>query len=488
MVDKNLEEAKALFNEGIEFLKQENLDSAEKKFKQSLNFSPGRLSIIHNLISIYIKTQQNDKLNHLLKENENLSEEKEILYGQAFSCYFKNKYEQSINICKKIIQFDQFKFSIQDLLASNFKKQKKFLEALKLYKQQLKENRNHLIFYNIGCLFLDLGRTSIAHYYFDKCRKIKDDDFTNLNNLSLCKLKFKDFKNGFLLYENRLKKEIDPIKKKFTNIKFPKSLNEIKDKNILVWDEQGIGDTIQFSRFVIDLLKFTKKITFVVNSKLKKIFDTIDKNIKVCDYNNLNQDNFDFQIPICSLPYFLNVKKLNDIKFYKLNIHYDKIDDITFNPNMYNIGISFSGNNKYFIDKYRSIPFENFQKVLNLPNINFYKLSQGSTNKTEKVKPHANLFDLGDKSLYEISNVMNKLDLVVSSDTSIIHLAGILNIRSILLLNYNSDWRWFEDSNSTIWYPSIKIFKQNKFDDWTNVFAELEDFLKYFSLDKKKGQ
>mgnify|MGYP001202028455 FL=1 len=91
MVDKNLEEAKALFNEGIEFLKQENLDSAEKKFKQSLNFSPGRLSIIHNLISIYIKTQQNDKLNHLLKENENLSEEKEILYGQAFSCYFKNK-------------------------------------------------------------------------------------------------------------------------------------------------------------------------------------------------------------------------------------------------------------------------------------------------------------------------------------------------------------------------------------------------------------
>lgn len=488
MVDKNLEEAKALFNEGIKFLKKENLDSAETKFKQSLNLSPGRLSIIHNLISIYIKTQQNDKLNLLLEKNENLSKEKEILYGKAFSFYFENKYEQSINICKKIIQFDQFKFSIQDLLASNFKQQKKFLEALKVYKQQLKENRTHLIFYNIGCLFLDLGRTSIAHYYFDKCREIKNDDFTNLNNLSLCKLKLKDLKNGFLLYESRFKKEIDPVKKKFVNIKSPKSLNETKDKKILVWDEQGLGDTIQFSRFVIDLLKFTKNITFAVNTKLIKIFEKIDENIKVCDSNNINDDNFDYQIPICSLPYFLNIEKLDDIKFYKLNINLDKSTEKIIDQKKCNIGISFDGNRKYFLDKYRSIPIKNFKNILNIENINFYKLSKGSSEQSEKIKSYPNLFDLGERSFHEISNYMAKLDLVISSDTSIIHLAGILNIRSILLLNYNSDWRWFDDNKSTIWYPSIKILKQKKFDDWSNVFSELEDFLKNFLLDKKKGQ
>ena len=83
---------------------------------------------------------------------------------------------------------------------------------------------------------------------------------------------------------------------------------------------------------------------------------------------------------------------------------------------------------------------------------------------------------------------MNSLDLVISSDTSIIHLAGILNINSVLLLNYNSDWRWFDDSKSTIWYPSVKILKQNKFDDWTNVFVELQQILKNYTSDKKKGQ
>ena len=84
------------------------------------------------------------------------------------------------------------------------------------------------------------------------------------------------------------------------------------------------------------------------------------------------------------------------------------------------------------------------------------------------------MFDFSDKSLFEISEVMKELDLVISSDTSIIHLAGTLNIKSILLLNYNSDWRWFEDKKKTIWYPSVEIIKQKTFNSWDNVFYELK--------------
>ena len=67
---------------------------------------------------------------------------------------------------------------------------------------------------------------------------------------------------------------------------------------------------------------------------------------------------------------------------------------------------------------------------------------------------------------------------------SIIHLAGILNIKSILLLNLNSDWRWFLDTEQTVWYPSVKIIKQKKLNDWDNVFEELQKILE----DKKKRQ
>ena len=80
--------------------------------------------------------------------------------------------------------------------------------------------------------------------------------------------------------------------------------------------------------------------------------------------------------------------------------------------------------------------------------------------------------------MLEIAEYIKNLDLVISSDTSIIHLAGILNKKSILLLNYNSDWRWFDDNNKTIWYPSIDIIKQEKFDNWNEVFVKLENKIK----------
>ena len=68
---------------------------------------------------------------------------------------------------------------------------------------------------------------------------------------------------------------------------------------------------------------------------------------------------------------------------------------------------------------------------------------------------------------------MKNLDIVVSVDTSIIHLAGLLDVKSILLLNHNSDWRWFNDDKKTIWYPSVQIIKQTKFNYWGDVFEKL---------------
>ena len=120
--------------------------------------------------------------------------------------------------------------------------------------------------------------------------------------------------------------------------------------------------------------------------------------------------------------------------------------------------------------------FRSFKNILNKKKINFFKLSQNV--RDEEPLDYfslSNFFDFGDKSLFEIAEVMKELDLVISSDTSIIHLAGILKIKSILLLNYNSDWRWFEDKKKTIWYPSVEIIKQKTFNSWENVFYELKE-------------
>ena len=333
-----------------------------------------------------------------------------------------------------------------------------------------------------------MGRTKIAHYYFDKCKNIKSDDYTNLHSLSLCKLKLKDLKNGFELYENRWKKN-QPIKMKFQHIKYPNSLNEITKKKIIIWDEQGLGDTLQFSRFVIDLLKFTDQITFVVNAKLSQILSSLNKNVLVTSYENLVSENFDYQLPLCSLPKYLNIDSTDKINFFTLNKKNKYENNIFLDDKKFNIGVAWSGNKEYFLDTYRSIPFRYFENILKLKNINFFKLSKDVRDEDKsKYTSYPNLIDLGNRSLLEVSEYIKNLDLVISSDTSIIHLAGILNKKSILLLNYNSDWRWFDSINNNVWYPSVQIIKQSKFDSWEEVFMKLEKKLKNLNLDKKKPE
>ena len=470
---ENFEKAKLLFQEGLNYLLKEQYENAELNFLKSLKLLPDRLSTIQNLISIYIATEQKKKLKETLDNYKHLNKENKILYGIAYDYFFDKNFSKSIEICKNLLKIKEFKDSITDLLASNFKEQKLFLDALKIYRKKIKEKKDYLIYYNIGCLFFDLGRIHKAQYYFKKSKKLKNIDNSNLWNLSLCYLTFGDLDHGFSLYEYRWLKKNNSLIKKFKDIKIPLSTEEIKNKKILISDEQGLGDTIQFSRFIIELLNFTQKITFVVNSKLTKLLSNLNKNITTLDYKNLDTKNFDYHISLCSLPKFLNIKYLDDIKYYQLNI--DSKNFIK-NKDKINIGLSWSGNPNFHLDEYRSTSFQNFKELLRFKKVNFYKLSQTIRNEEFlEYSSISNLTDLSNKSIFEISEIIKELDLVVSTDTSIIHLAGILNIKSILLLNYNSDWRWFRDKNKTIWYPSVEIIKQEKFNSWDSVFKELKN-------------
>jgi len=486
MSSENFEKAKLFFLKGLNFFQGENYDLAEKNLLESLKLLPQRMSTIHNLISIYIVTNQKKKLKELLENNVHFNHKKEILYGIAFDFYFDKKFSESIKICMELINYKDFRYSIQDLLASNYKKKKLFLKSLNIYKNKVREKKDYLIYYNIGCLFLELGKISKANLYFNKSRDFKNIDVSNLWNLSLCSLTLKNFKYGFSLYEYRWLKKVNPVIKKFIKLKSPINVSYIDNKNILISDEQGLGDTLQFSRFVIDLLQYNANITFVVNSKLTEILSNLHKDISVVNYDNLKFENFDYHISLCSLPKFLNIDKIEDINYYKLNID-NKKNKILKKNNQLDIGLAWSGNPNFHSDEYRSINFKNFEKLLNISNINYYKLSQKTKyDETTDYNLISNLYDFGNKSFLEISQILKDLDLVISCDTSIIHLAGILNIKSILLLNYNSDWRWFRDKKKTIWYPSVQIIKQNKFNIWDDVFKELEDIIEKLQTEKLK--
>ena len=97
------------------------------------------------------------------------------------------------------------------------------------------------------------------------------------------------------------------------------------------------------------------------------------------------------------------------------------------------------------------------------------------------VDRHENVEDVGHLSIQEIADKIKDFDLIITTDTFLVHLCGFFNVNCILLLNYNSDWRWFDDYKYTKWYPSVRILKQKNISDWSNEINIIKRFLRYKS-------
>ena len=108
-------------------------------------------------------------------------------------------------------------------------------------------------------------------------------------------------------------------KKKFQKIPEIKKLKDIEGKKVLVWSEQGLGDNLLFSRFIPNLLNSTKEISLQVDGNLE-IFEYLYPEIKIIKSKDVKIENFDYQIPICSLPYVLKINKIVDLNLKKLNL------------------------------------------------------------------------------------------------------------------------------------------------------------------------
>lgn len=307
--------------------------------------------------------------------------------------------------------------------------------------------------YNIAVSYQKLGMYNKAEEYYKKMLSNFPHSIETKTSLGMCYLAQKKFKEGYPLFYER---EKTPPVQKTNNLWKP---GDKLENSIVIICEQGLGDHIQFIRYLPFLGK--KDIKVAAPKCLHKIFQDNYSNINFIDYNDINPQTQ--ALRITDLAYILNMD-FDHIPFAEGYLNSETADIKSQKPKIGLCWEAGSAGIRTMIN--RTINIKCFEPLLNKKNIQLYSFQVTDTLRgNERYQQMINLAKAF-KDFSDTAKSLKAMDAVISVDTSVAHLAGALGVKTYLLLPYATDWRWFSDTKTTPWYKSVEIFKQTDPISW----------------------
>lgn len=437
----NSQNEKIFFNIAMTFFNNEELLEAKEYFQKAININPNYLNAHINLGVL------NKKL--------------ELL-------------DESIFCFETALDINSNEADIYYNYANIFLKKEQYNAALVFFQKALELNSKdeYKIYYSIGLTFQFQNEYEKALDYFNKTLKLKKD-YADAHFAKATVLLIKgDFENGWKEYEYRWDAS-NELKRPQYEVQWLRNLDNIKNKRILVQQEQGYGDNIQFVRYVFKLVELGADVYLAVREPLYRLFSTIS-DIKLLKNNEI-LENVDYFTSLMDLPkVFYHIQ--NEFLYKDSYLSFIKENIFTpINKDKLNIGFVWRGNPVHKGDKKRSIELSNFQNLFQNNHIDFYSLQYENSEELEYYqKLYDNIYDCKNliNDFNDTANIITKLDIVITIDSSMAHLCGALGVKTYLILGRNSEWRWLLNRNDSIWYKSVEIFRQNN-KDFSDVFGNI---------------
>ena len=326
-----------------------------------------------------------------------------------------------------------------------------------------------------------------------------------------------DWKKGFEEYEWRFDyfSQMDFYKKSYDQTKRWNGRNSLEGKKILIYAEQGLGDAIQFIRYVPQLKKKGAYVIVHCNPNLDALLkrcDGVDETINRDIVNNKGDEfpDYDYQCSIMSLPYLLKDYELKGTPYIKpVTENFKQFVEEEYGKEELKVGIVWAGSPAHPHDEKRSIPLKEFMPLYQTEGVKIFSLQfdtrprkygpgfdmgfemrPGSDGKIVDLADGCEEMQLVDltkmiQSLEDTCTILAGLDLVIACDTGVVHLAGAMGIPCWMCVSYNPDWRWGLEKETTSWYDSLKIFRQPQRGDWKSVFKNVKKELDETLLSNK---
>lgn len=456
-----------------------------EKLKSDHNENPENIFILNQLWALEAVMGQYEKAAEHIKILIN-NAPTATLYSTLGEINIRTQnFEAAIEYCKKALELEENRFNSLFLLAYAYKKVNMLDEAIQTYKKALKIKPNSPeIYHNLGNLYnLCKNDPLSAIYCYKKFLKHKTDSIAAKSSLGALYLKAKKYTKGWeyynysnlqaMTYCHHSLKDILPLEKFWAG-------DDIKDKTLFVYFNGGLGDTIMFARFLPLLKTKCKKLLFAPQASLIDLLNDSNLGIDILDKNFEKEElKFDYFLPMMSVAYRLRMNSEKDFAYPQgyLKANPQKIQGYKekyFHNTKLKVGIKWQGNMRYAHERHFDI--EEYYKLLWTENTQFYSLQKGEgIEQLERLKGY-DLIDLGSTfdDFTDTAAAIENLDLVISNDTSVAHLAGAMGKECWVLLPFVQEWRWSTDLSYCPWYNSVKLFKQTTPEDWDGVFEDVK--------------
>jgi len=330
---------------------------------------------------------------------------------------------------------------------------------------------------NLANLYQQSGQTAQALALYEQACKL-DPDHPNLNfNAAIASLTLGDFQAGWKRYEWRWKNRLFRSRKR--DFAQPVWLGNfsLQGKTILLHAEQGLGDTLQFVRYVPLVAELGASVVLEVQASLKPLLgDLPGTSVVLSDAEALPP--FDCHCPLMSLPLAFGTR----LETIPNRIPYlappgDRIAGWAglLGGNRPRVGIAWSGSENHRHDRLRSIEFALLGDLVNEPGVDFFSLQRDVRNSDAVALAASGVVHLGDRfdDFADTAAAVSLLDLVITVDTAIAHLAGAMGQPTWILLPFWPDFRWLQEREDSPWYPAVRLFRQGKVGDWRTPIGRI---------------
>jgi tetratricopeptide (TPR) repeat protein len=362
-------------------------------------------------------------------------------------------------------------------------------QALQCYAMAfVQDPESSAAFNNYGNVMRECGFPQRAIPFLQHATVLEPNNVTANFNLAVCYLLMGDYQRGWPAYETRWSYEhLAGTEPKYSQPRWRGE--DLTGKTILVIGEQGHGDCIQFVRFVYNLHVMGAKVKLQVTDGLIPLLESSPIIEKVAGYGT-DMGEFDYWVPIMSIPGILGVtlENLPPVQNY-LNADAKLIQDwLTKLGPKYKmrIGFSWSGRRDSWLNQHKGVPFPVMLELIKSnPQYEWINLQIDATEDEELALADAGVtrYPGAIQSFAETAALIMHMDVVISVDTAITHLAGSLGRPVWVMLNaFATDWRWLLDRDSSPWYSSARLFRQPQMGDWASVIKKIAQYLSWYKV------